>query len=97
LRSVSTLYPVHGVEICTASFIDGTKVLIGSSDEVIDDEDLEAFPPKHIAIWDLTTGEFSKPVEVKAKFGNLFAISEKFAWDLFTYPKIIDINNGGDN
>jgi len=94
LLDKSTLYPVPGVEICSASFIDGTKVLIGSSDEVIDDENLDALPPNHIAIWDLLTDEFSKPVAVKTEFGNLFAINESLAWDLFKYPKIIDINTG---
>ncbi|MCO5946012.1 hypothetical protein [Mucilaginibacter flavidus] len=91
---VAITYPDRGVEICTASFINSTQVLIGSSDEVIDEENLDVLPPKHIAIWDLTKSAFSKPVTVNAEFGNLFAINENLAWDLFKYPKIIDINTG---
>jgi hypothetical protein len=80
-------------EICTASFISDTKVLIGSSDEVIDDE-AEHFPPKHIAVWDIVTNEISVPVKVDGEFGNLFAINDELAWDTFEYPKIININTG---
>lgn len=94
LLDESTICPdVYG-EICTASFIADDKILIGSSDEVDDDDDDTRFPPKHIAIWNLTSGEFSKPAAVNAEFGNLFAINENLAWDLFKYPKIIDINTG---
>lgn len=90
----STLSPDVGVEVCTASFINDDKILIGSSDEIVDDDNLEKLPPKHMTIWDLKTDQLSKPVSIDAEFGNLFAINEKFAWDLFTYPKIIDINTG---
>ncbi|AYL97404.1 hypothetical protein [Mucilaginibacter celer] len=80
-------------EICTASFISDAKVLIGSSDEVINDE-AEHFPPKHVAVWDIVTNEISTPVKVDGEFGNLFAINEELAWDTFEYPKIININTG---
>ncbi|MEO3407163.1 hypothetical protein AAFN85_24815 [Mucilaginibacter sp. CAU 1740] len=80
-------------EICTASFISDYKVLIGSSDEVIDDEE-EHFPRNHIAVWDIETDTISTPVKVDVEFGNLFAINEELAWDTFKYPKIININTG---
>jgi hypothetical protein len=80
-------------EIGTASFIDDSKVLIGSSDEFIDDED-DHFPPKHIAVWDIDTDKISTLVKVNGEFGNLFAISEELAWDTFAYPKSININTG---
>jgi hypothetical protein len=80
-------------EICTASFISDCKVLIGSSDEVIDDED-EYFPRNHIAVWDIGTDTISTPVKVDVEFGNLFAINEELAWDTFKYPKIMNINTG---
>jgi hypothetical protein len=89
-----TLYPGIGVEVCTASFINDAKILIGSSDEIVDDDNLEKLPPNHITIWDLETDQLSKPLSINAEFGNLFAINENFAWDLFNYPKIININTG---
>ena len=80
-------------EICTASFISDFKVLIGSSDEIIDDES-EHFPLKHIAVWNIETDTISTPIKVDGEFGNLFAISDELAWDTFEYPKIININTG---
>lgn len=91
----SEIYPNVGTEICTASFIDDNKVLIGSSDEEeMNDDLLENLPPKHIAIWNIELNQISKPIKVQSEFGNLFAINEKLAWDLFKYPKIIDIETG---
>lgn len=94
LLDAAITYPDTGAEICTASFIGDTKILVGTSDEVITKDKPATLPPNHIAIWDLLTGDFSKPVAVKTEFGNLFAINENLAWDLFKYPKIIDINTG---
>lgn len=90
----SSLYPYLGTEICTASFISGSKVLIGSSDEVIDDEEEDNFPTKSIAIWDIETDEISTPVKVDGEFGNLFAIDNDSAWDTYLYPKIISLKTG---
>lgn len=83
----------EGAEVCTASFIDSKRILIGSSDEIINDENL-TMPAKHIAIWHLEQKTMSKPVHVKEEFGNLFAINECFAWDLYDFPKIISIDTG---
>jgi len=85
-------YPNVGVEICTASFIDDHRVLIGSTEEVFDE--LPKLPPKHISIWDLKTNLLSKSTPVKENFGNLFAISDTLTWDLFNFPKIINIDTG---
>lgn len=82
-----------GAEVCTASFIDSERIVIGSSDEIINDEDL-SMPAKHIAIWDLDKKTMSKPVPVEEEFGNLFAINENFAWDFYDFPKIISIETG---
>ncbi|MBB6126831.1 hypothetical protein [Mucilaginibacter lappiensis] len=99
----SVLRPYTRAEVCTASFIDNTRILMGSSDEPADDEDDEDdkantfhnnFPPKHIAIWDLETNQISKSVKVNGEFGNLFAIDENRAWDMYLFPKIINIHTG---
>lgn len=84
---------VYG-EISMASFINDDAILIGSSDEIMDDDERPAFPPKHIAIWDLNSNTLSKPVKVNGEFGNLFAIDENLAWDMFSFPKIINIKTG---
>jgi hypothetical protein len=86
--------PHTAVEICSASFINDRKILIGSSNEIINEEDIAEFPPKHVAIWDLETGSLSKSVAISVEFGNLFAINEHLAWDLYDFPKIIDLHTG---
>ena len=93
LLDESTLTPNIGVEICTASFINDTKILIGTSDEAFDDENL-SLPLKHIAIWDIGSNEVTNAVKVKGEFGNLYSINDKFAWDTYKFPKIINTQTG---
>jgi hypothetical protein len=83
-----------GVEICTASFIDNETILLGSSEEVFNDELLYKLPPQHITRWHFKTNQLSTPVSVKSNFGNLFCIDADKAWDLYGYPKIVNINTG---
>ena len=85
--------PPVDVEIVTASFIDNKRVLIGSSNEVIDEDNLSMFA-NQIATWDLQTNTISNQVAIDVEFGNLFVINERFAWDLYNFPKIIDTNSG---
>ncbi|MBT2564421.1 hypothetical protein J7E50_19710 [Pedobacter sp. ISL-68] len=95
LLDESEFYPNVGVEIATASFIDDHKVLLGSSDEeAINDELLKNLPPKHIAIWDINLNQISKPVKMNIEFGNLFAINDQYAWDIYGFPKIISLKTG---
>lgn len=94
LLDESKLYAGFDAEINTASFIDNTQVLIGTSiDDPIDDE-IQALPQKHIAIWDFTKNELSTPVKVEGEFGNLIAINDRLAWDLYKFPKLINIQTG---
>lgn len=91
----SSLSPDFGTHINSASFIDNERILIAASDdEPFDDEVPPALPQKHIAIWNFLKNEISIPVKVEGEFGNLFAISDKRAWDMFKFPKIIDIQTG---
>jgi hypothetical protein len=87
--------PNVGSEINTASFISENEILIGSSEEEPYDEDLaEILPQNSIAIWNVETNEISKPTKLNFEFGNLFAINKKYTWDLFNFPKLINIETG---
>ncbi|AMR31691.1 hypothetical protein A0256_09785 [Mucilaginibacter sp. PAMC 26640] len=88
-----TLYPDIGVEICTASFINDSLILIGSTDEVYDDEQSCDFSKK-LAIWDVKSDTIISHTNVNAEFGNLFVIDDTYAWDLFIYPKIVNFKTG---
>ncbi len=84
-----TLYPNFGAFINSACFIDSNRILIAASDEEpFDDEVLPLLPQKHITIWNFKTNEISPPAKVDGEFGNLFAINDKKAWDMFKFPKL---------
>jgi hypothetical protein len=95
LLDKSLLSPDFGTQINSANFIDNERILIAASDEEpFDDEVPPALPQKHIAIWNFPKNEISIPVKVEGEFGNLFAISNKQAWDMFKFPKIINTETG---
>ena len=89
------LQPPVGTEVCTAGFLTDELVLLGTSGEEAMDEDLEAALPREcVAFWNIRTNELSAPVRVAGKFGNLFPLSEKLAWDLYEHPKLLDLTTG---
>jgi hypothetical protein len=95
LLDKSFLYPNFGTEINSASFIDNDRILIASTDEEpFDDEVPPLLPQKHLAIWNFIKNEITSPIKVNGEFGNLFAINERQAWDMFKFPKIINIQTG---
>ena len=57
-------------------------------------ECIKASTKQLIAIWNVDTNEVSKSIKVNGEFGNIFAIDDTKCWDLYKYPKIIDITTG---
>jgi hypothetical protein len=86
--------PDAGVEVCTASFIDDNKALLGSTAEVFDSEKQTPLLPNSFCIWNIPTNIFSTPITPAFEFGNLFAINTNLAWDIYKFPKIINLNTG---
>lgn len=82
------------VEICSANFIDQDKILLCTSAEEPLDEENNRMSPNHLAIWNFKTDEIEKTVKPDFGTRNVFAINEDLCWDLYQYPKIIDLNNG---
>jgi hypothetical protein len=69
-------------------------VRAASGEEPFNDEVPPLLPQKHIAIWSFETNQLSNPIKVNGEFGNLFAINETLAWDMYKFPKIINIKTG---
>jgi hypothetical protein len=87
--------PNVGTEINTACFVSENEILIGSSEEEpYNDELAEVLPQNSIAIWNVETKEISKPTRLNFEFGNLFAVDKNYTWDLYKYPKLINIASG---
>jgi hypothetical protein len=87
-------FPNVGSEICTASFINDSEILVGSSDEVIDGDNIANVPPKSIAIWNFHENKFFNQKTPVFEFGNLFYIDKRLAWDTFKFPKVINLDTG---
>lgn len=95
LLDETTLRPDVGTEVCTAGFITDELVVLGTSNEESMDEDLEAqLPPESITTWNIRTNKLTAPVRVAGEFGNLFPLTERLAWDLYKYPKMLDLTTG---
>ncbi len=83
------------VELCSASFIDNDKIVVcASKEEPMNDEDPESILPGQLAIWDFKNDEVNLAVDVAVPIGNVFTIDTRYCWDLFDYPKIIDLSTG---
>lgn len=95
LLDKSEIRPSTYTELCTACFISETTILLGAStEEAMDDEAPLPVPPGHIACWNFIEDKYSPTFKVEEAFGNLFAIDEHRAWDMFKYPKIISLDTG---
>lgn len=82
-------------ELCSASFIDNDRILIyASNEEPMNDEEVEPILPQCLAIWDFKKDQVIHSVKMDTPMGNVFAIDENTCWDLFEYPKIIDLLTG---
>jgi len=86
--------PNVNAEISSASFIDNSNLLVCASQEGWADEETDIIQDGHIAIWNFKTNEISKSVKINGVYGNIFAIDDKKCWDLYKYPKIIDLKTG---
>jgi hypothetical protein len=89
--------PDVNAEICAASFINNDLVLIGAANDAdcFDDDLFEELINGQIAIWNIKTNTVSKPITSEFKIGGqLIAIDETFAWDLFGFPKIVNFRTG---
>src|SRR5205085_1820942 len=87
-------FPNVGSEISTASFMSDSEILVGSSDEVIDDDNVSSVPAKSMAVWNFHDNAFSNQNTPEFEFGNLFSIDRGLAWDTYKFPKIIDLVTG---
>ncbi len=83
-------------ELSSASFIDNDNILVcASREEPLNDDEIEPILPGQIAIWNFKNDDIAVCGKVNAPIGNVFAIDLNTCWDLFEYPKIIDLKTGG--
>lgn len=91
----SGLQPETGTEINAAVFLDNNRILLGASaEEALDEEAAQRLPPGNIAVWHFQENRLSQPIAAPAKIGNFFPINSHLVWDMYEFPKILDINMG---
>ncbi|MFN4365419.1 hypothetical protein [Chryseobacterium hispalense] len=93
----SRIKPETCAEINTASFINNELVLIGAPNETepFDDEFPDQLQNGQIGIWNIVTNTVSGILTPECIIGgNLIAIDDTFAWELYEYPKIINYKTG---
>lgn len=82
-------------EVFSATFLSHNKVLVFDSVEVDFDRANNTVDVKNkISIWNLETDKIEQSVEPDGPIGNLFPIDQKRCWDLYDYPKMIDLETG---
>lgn len=85
--------PEVGTEICAASFITNELVLIGAPNE--SESTYDASSDKMIGIWNIKTNAVTDVIQPDFTIGgHLYVIDDTYAWELYNYPKIVDIKSG---
>ena len=60
----------------------------------MDEENDEPIPPGYTAIWNVKTNAITKLTKNPKVSGNVLAINHFMYWDLYEYPKIIELETG---
>jgi len=85
--------PDVSCEICTAGFIDDQHILLGTSSRTWSNAE-GSLPPSSLGVWRFTDNVVTTFYTPAFPFGNLFVINERYCWDLYLHPKVIDIQTG---
>jgi hypothetical protein len=81
-------------ELCSGSFINNDLVLVCSTNESFDEDNEGVIQHNSLSVWDFKNDKILSSVKINATIGNVFAIDKEFCWDLYQYPKIINIKSG---
>lgn len=80
-------------ESSIGAFINDDQILI-ESPYIEADEEQEDLLKFQLSVWDYKKQSIVKGINVAGAFGNIVGIKDNLAWDLYQYPKIIDLQTG---
>lgn len=89
------LGPNVSSEVSCARFMKDSRILISTTkEEPTFDEDENTLLPNYVGIYNIELDCIETMWEQSAPIGNIFPINKDVAWDLFGYPKIVDLQSG---
>ncbi len=82
-------------ELQAATFLNDSKVILLESNEIDYDHTANTIHVENkLCVWNLETNKIEHSVEADGPIGNLFPIDNERCWDVYEYPKIIDLKTG---
>lgn len=86
-----------GGEICAADFITDDLIVLGTSENPTFEKHrshADFLPAKHIGIWDIHQKRMIKSFPSFDKGLNFYVINDTLMWDVFKFPKLINLKTG---
>ncbi|RAJ00285.1 hypothetical protein LX64_03987 [Chitinophaga skermanii] len=77
----STTARESDIEFTSAGFIDNNTVLTSA-------------PGKELLWWDMISTTITRRIQTDAPIGNIIPINAQYTWDVYEYPKLIDLSTG---
>ncbi|MBC8112186.1 MAG: hypothetical protein H7Y04_14105, partial [Verrucomicrobia bacterium] len=87
-------YPLLASEVAAASFIDNERLLFYTGGYIFDKKKTLKVPQGRLIVWNIKENKIEAVQKPDFMVGNLFAIDENFAWDLYDFPKLINLKTG---
>ncbi len=89
-------HPSVDFEVCSASFIDDTLVLlgIGADAENIDGDCLRADEANQLMLWNISDNQITQKIKIDGELGNIVVVNKEYVLDLYKHPKLINFKTG---
>jgi len=83
-------------EVVSADFLPHDKLLVATSDESLDEEDVSAeeIGPNTISVVNLNDGKLESSITVEEKFGKISVLDENCFLSFYGHPKLVSIISG---
>lgn len=87
-------HPKLAAEVPAASFMDGQRLLVYTGERIFDRKKTLKIPEGALAVWNIQENRVETVHKPDCMIANLFAVDQDFAWDLYGFPKLINLKTG---
>jgi hypothetical protein len=81
-------------EVASAAFVDNNHLLITTSSDGWEDEDVEGLQPNSIGVFDLDIQRYTRRAKLEETAGTVMPLTLELAFGFYEYPKLIHIPTG---